>query len=79
MDKYNLKNYNGYEITKDGKIWSNKSNKFLAQRLSNGYLMFKDKSVHRLVAETFIINPENKPYVNHINSNKLDNRVENLE
>lgn len=83
MEKYEINNYEGYKITKDGKVWSNKSNIFLAINKCNGYLTIniknKNSAVHRLVAETFIPNPENKPYVNHINSNKLDNRVENLE
>lgn len=78
-----------YKITKTGKIWSNKKNDFLESKINNGYyhnVLTKNKknySIHRLVALNFIPIPNNKKLddlvVNHINENKLDNRVENLE
>lgn len=48
-------------------------------RLSNGRYERKDKSVHIMVAETFMKNPENKKYVNFKDGNKDNVRLDNLE
>ena len=57
------------------------------KKTNKGYLeinLFKNgkpifKRIHRLVAETYIPNPENKPDINHLDGNKLNNHVSNLQ
>lgn len=59
------------------KKWSNSNGYFVTSILENGKLMFVKQ--HRLLAQSFIPNPEQKIDVNHINGIKNDNRLENLE
>lgn len=82
-----IKEYEDYYIYDNGTVWSNKSNKFLTPFAPQDYLKVsllnengrKDKLIHRLVAEAFIPNPNNYETVNHIDSNKKNNDVSNLE
>lgn len=45
----------------------------------NKHSITKCKFVHRLIAEAFIPNPENKPFIDHINTVRTDNRIENIK
>ena len=85
-----LREYPMYRIYNTGRIYSEYSKKFLKRFDDNsGYLQVtlfsgnnkgrKTIKVHILVARAFIPNPYNLPEVNHINCNKYDNRVSNLE
>lgn len=82
-----IKGYEEYLISKEGKVYSPKTNKLLGMRDRGGYLAFtvcvnnkrKDLFLHRALAVTFIPNPENLPFINHKDGNKHNNVLDNLE
>jgi hypothetical protein len=90
-----IPNYEKYKVSNKGNVMSyaiSKQGRLLKkQKESIGYLSVKLPKeiegitkfytilIHRLVAAAFIVNPENKRCINHIDCNKCNNNVENLE
>lgn len=86
-----MKDIRGYEglygITMTGRVWSYRRKKFLKPGKSGcGYMYVslckegevKTIAIHRLVAETYLPNPNNKPHVGHIDDNPMNNCWDNL-
>lgn len=84
-----IEDYNDYMVSNQGRVKSLRLGKekiLKGGKINNRYLSVglckdgKQKTylIHRLVAQAFIPNIDNKPYVDHINTNIYDNRVENL-
>ena len=78
-----------YIVTIQGNVYNSENmHKLMPATMPNGYqkvLIYynsgkrKQVSIHRLVANAFIPNPNNLPQVNHIDGNKKNNNIDNLE
>jgi hypothetical protein len=80
--------YNKYLLSEDGKLLNIKTNKYIKENITpNNYALYRmqfngvkqTKLIHRLLALNFIDNPRNCKFVNHIDGNKLNNNINNLE
>ena len=88
MTMKQIDGYDNYYVTDEGQIYNAKTQRFLrATPTSSGYCRVSLSRngkihtyyIHRLVAEAFISNPDNKPAINHIDENKANNHKDNLE
>ena len=83
-----IKNLNNYSVNENGEVRNDISGKIKSAYVckANGYYYVdlwennkcKKMQIHRIIAEAFIPNPENKPTVDHADGNRRNNRIDNL-
>lgn len=87
---FSIPNFSNYYISKKGNIYHSSKKKLMNQNILNGtgYKAvniknddgkYQTKKIHRLLMEIFVPNPLNKKCINHIDGNKLNNDLSNLE
>ena len=88
MEEYKkVNNYNTYSISNNGNVRNDNTNHILKPQINKGGYyrvvlhkngIMKSNNIHRLVAVAFIENSDNKPCIDHINNDKLNNNINNL-
>ena len=83
LEEWRPTDYEGYDVSTEGRVKNSKTGRILRPDLRSGYryvvLYGKKEYIHILVAKAFLPNPTGLPQVNHKNENREDDRVDNLE
>jgi hypothetical protein len=82
----NINGYNNYQVSQFGRVRNSETGKILKPVLRNKYNIVvlcennnpKQYVIHRLVADAFLHNHQNKKFVDHIDNNRLNNHIDNL-
>ena len=78
-----VKDHDGYLINKNGSLYNQKSKRFVSTTVKNGYMRYnvdwKRRLVHEVLADQYIQNPNHYETIDHIDCNKMNNDLSNLE